>query len=148
MKPMFWTGEPQDAHVDPSSYFDLSEQLSFGQSHNNKAPDESSWSGYNGCGTNMVAYLVSRKAIGTQCGTKRATMVTRARGRFINRPTKTGRRVYDKFFIYVPTELARDSSFPVKPGQEVDVQIDSSKGVIVVQPIEAKMKGRQPSRKD
>ena len=75
-------------------------------------------------------------------------MVTRARGRFINRPTKTGRGVYDKFFIYVPTELARDSSFPVKPGQEVEVQIDSLKGVIVVQPVEAKTRGKQPSKKE
>jgi hypothetical protein len=75
-------------------------------------------------------------------------MVTRARGRFINRPTKTGRGVYDKFFVYVPTELARDSSFPFKPGQEVEVQIDSLKGIIVVQPIEAKPRGRQPSKKE
>jgi hypothetical protein len=75
-------------------------------------------------------------------------MVTRARGRFINRPTKTGRGTYDKFFVYIPTELARDSSFPLMPGQEVDVQIDSSRGVIVVTPAEAKTKGRQPSRKE
>ncbi len=74
-------------------------------------------------------------------------MVTRARGRFINRPTKTGRGVYDKFFIYVPTELARDSSFPVKPGKEVDVQIDSAKGILVIQPMEPRKIGRTPSKK-
>ena len=79
---------------------------------------------------------------------KRATMVTRARGRFINRPTKTGRGVYDKFFVYIPTELARDSSYPFKPGQEVEVQIDSLKGILVVEPIEAKPKGRVSSRKE
>ncbi len=62
-------------------------------------------------------------------------MVTKARGRFINRPTRTGRGTYDKFFIYVPTELARDSNFPVRPGQEVEVRIDQEKGVLVVQPI-------------
>jgi hypothetical protein len=75
-------------------------------------------------------------------------MVTRARGRFINRPTKTGRGLYDKFFIYIPTELARDSSFPVKPGQEVEVQIDSLKGILVVQPIETKTKGKPSSRRE
>ncbi len=75
-------------------------------------------------------------------------MVTRARGRFINRPTKTGGGVYDKFFIYIPTELARDSSFPVKPGQEVEVQIDSLKGILVVQPIETEAKARRPSKKE
>jgi len=79
---------------------------------------------------------------------KRATMVTRARGRFINRPTKTGRGVYDKFFVYIPTELARDSSFPFKPGQEVEAQIDSLKGILVVEPIEAKPRGRHPSKKE
>ncbi len=75
-------------------------------------------------------------------------MVTRARGRFINRPTKTGRGVYDKFFIYVPTELARDSSFPMKPGQEVEVLIDSLKGVLVVEPVETRARGRQLSKRE
>jgi len=79
---------------------------------------------------------------------KRATMVTRARGRFINRPTKTGRGVYDKFFVYIPTELARDSSFPFKPGQEVEVQVDSLKGIILVEPTEAKPKARHPVKKE
>ncbi len=65
-------------------------------------------------------------------------MVTKARGRFINRPTKTGRGLYDKFFVYVPTELARDSSFPFKAGEEVDVWIDFEKGGLVVQPVEKK----------
>ncbi len=72
----------------------------------------------------------------------------RARGRFINRPTKTGRGVYDKFFVYVPTELARDSSFPFKPGQEVEVQIESLKGILLVEPTEAKSRGRPPSKKE
>lgn len=71
-----------------------------------------------------------------------ATMVTRARGRFINRPTKTGRGIYDKFFIYIPTELARDSSFPLKPGQEVDVQIDQEKRVLVAHPVDASKRGK------
>ncbi len=73
-------------------------------------------------------------------------MVTRAKGRFINRPTKTGRGVYDKFFIYVPTELARDSSFPIAEGQEVEVRIDQKSGVLVVQPIGSR-KGGKPTSK-
>ncbi len=87
-------------------------------------------------------------AIDTKCGTKKGHHGYKARGRFINRPTKTGRGVYDKFFIYIPTELARDSSFPVKPGQEVDVQIDSTKGGLVVQPVETKTRGRQSAKKE
>jgi hypothetical protein len=73
-------------------------------------------------------------------------MVTTARGRFINRPTKTGRGVYDKFFLYVPTELARDSSFPFKPGEEVDVQIDAGKATLTVHSIASKKAERGASK--
>jgi hypothetical protein len=75
-------------------------------------------------------------------------MVTRARGRFINRPTKTGRGVYDKFFVYIPTELARDSSFPFKAGEEVDVQIDPVKRGLTVHTTDAKKTERALSKKN
>jgi len=52
-------------------------------------------------------------------------MASRGRGRLINRPSKTGSKEYDKFFIYLPTELVRDSSFPFKPGDYVEVEIDA-----------------------
>jgi hypothetical protein len=58
----------------------------------------------------------------TDRGTK---LVSKGRGKFINRPTQTGKRTYDKFFIYVPTEVARDSTFPLKDGDEVEVEIDA-----------------------
>jgi hypothetical protein len=51
-------------------------------------------------------------------------VVSKATGKFINRPTKTGDRVYDKFFIYIPTGLARDSAFPFKPGDQVVLELD------------------------
>jgi len=70
-------------------------------------------------------------------------MVTRAKGRFINRPPKTGRGTYDKFFIYVPTELARDSNFPFRQGQEVEVRIDQENRVLVVQPVESRRAEKQ-----
>ncbi|MDG6986112.1 MAG: hypothetical protein JRM73_05125 [Nitrososphaerota archaeon] len=38
------------------------------------------------------------------------------KGRFFNGPTRTGGKKYDKFFIYVPTDLAKDSLFPFKDG--------------------------------
>ncbi len=75
-------------------------------------------------------------------------MVTRARGRFINRPTKTGHGVYDKFFVYVPTELARDSSFPFEAGEEVDVQIDLVRGGLTIHPTELRRTERAPSKKN
>ncbi len=65
-------------------------------------------------------------------------MVTKALGRFINRPTRTGRGLYDKFFVYVPTEVARDSSFPFQPGEEVHVEIDSEKRGLLILSIEKK----------
>jgi hypothetical protein len=52
-------------------------------------------------------------------------LVSKGRGKFTNRPTKTGRRTYDKFFIYVPTEVARDSTFPFKDGDVIEVEIDA-----------------------
>ena len=52
-----------------------------------------------------------------------ATKVIKGKGRFINRPTKTGKKFYDRFFIYVPTEVARDGLFPFKVREEVIVEI-------------------------
>lgn len=54
-------------------------------------------------------------------------MASKGRGRLINRPTKTGEKEYDKFFIYLPTELVRDSAFPFKPGDYLLVEIDQKK---------------------
>lgn len=46
------------------------------------------------------------------------------KGRVINRPTKTGKNTYDKYFVYIPTEVARDGLFPFKAGDEVVVRIE------------------------
>ena len=58
---------------------------------------------------------------------KGAKLVLKGEGRLINRPTKTGKRVYDKFFIYVPTELARDSAFPFKSGDVLKLEVDPNR---------------------
>lgn len=52
------------------------------------------------------------------------------KGRFINRPSKTSKGVYDRFFIYIPTYVARDESFPFKEGDEVLVRIKKNKLII------------------
>lgn len=44
-------------------------------------------------------------------------------GTFINRRTKTGKKTYDRFFIYVPTEVARDGTFPFVEGEKVEIEI-------------------------
>jgi len=46
------------------------------------------------------------------------------KGTFINRRTKTGKKSYDRFFIYVPTEVARDCTFPFKEGDKVEIEIN------------------------
>jgi len=55
---------------------------------------------------------------------KRDTTLLQGKGRFINRPTKTGKHTYDKFFVYIPTEIARDGLFPFEEGEEVLVKVD------------------------
>ncbi|MDG6926800.1 MAG: hypothetical protein JRN09_09650 [Nitrososphaerota archaeon] len=59
-------------------------------------------------------------------------MANKGSGRFVNRPTRTGSKKYDKFFIYVPTEVAKDSQFPFKPGQAVEVTIDLPRKRVIV----------------
>ncbi|MGP8125338.1 MAG: hypothetical protein ACLQEQ_05630 [Nitrososphaerales archaeon] len=61
-------------------------------------------------------------------------MATKGLGRFVNRPTTTGGRKYDKFFVYVPTEVAKDSQFPFEAGNVVEVRIDAKRKRIVVGP--------------
>lgn len=61
-------------------------------------------------------------------------LATKGLGRFVNRPTTTGGRKYDKFFVYVPTEVAKDSQFPFEAGNVVEVRIDAKRKRIVVGP--------------
>lgn len=55
------------------------------------------------------------------------------KGAFINRPTKTGGKLYDKFFIYVPTDVARDSSFPFNVKDELTISIDKKNNRLMVE---------------
>lgn len=59
-------------------------------------------------------------------------MVLKGKGRFFNRLTKTGKKIYDKYFIYVPTEIARDSMFPFKDGDETKIQIDAKRNRVLI----------------
>lgn len=47
----------------------------------------------------------------------------KGKGRFFNRPTISKGKKYDKFFIYVPTEVARDTNFPLNDGDRITVEI-------------------------
>lgn len=70
---------------------------------------------------------MSTKAVSTN---RNSAMVLQGKGKFMNRPTRTGGRTYDKFFIYVPTELARDSSFPFKSGDTIEMHVQDQSLVI------------------
>ena len=52
-------------------------------------------------------------------------MAEKARGRFVNRPTQTGGKRYDKFFVYIPTEVAKDTQFPFKPGDRLTISLNA-----------------------
>jgi len=55
--------------------------------------------------------------------TNKATKMRKGIGTFINRRTKTGKKTYDRFFFYVPTEVARDGTFPFTEGDKVEIEI-------------------------
>ena len=44
-------------------------------------------------------------------------------GRVVNRPTITGGKRYDKIFVYIPSQVAKDTAFPFKIGAKVEVEI-------------------------
>ncbi|MDR2719772.1 MAG: hypothetical protein LBC03_03080 [Nitrososphaerota archaeon] len=56
-----------------------------------------------------------------------------AHGKLINRPTQTGGKMYDKFFIYVPIEVARDSAFPFKANEKVKVKINIKNNQLIIE---------------
>jgi hypothetical protein len=55
-----------------------------------------------------------------------------AYGKLINRPTQTGGKTYDKYFIYVLIEVARDNAFPFKPNEKVKVKIDTTNNQVII----------------
>lgn len=59
--------------------------------------------------------------------------VIEGKGKFLNRKTKTASRDYDKFFIYVPAEVARDGTFPFKPQDALVIRIDKEKKRLLIE---------------
>jgi hypothetical protein len=47
----------------------------------------------------------------------------------------TGGKTYDKFFIYVPTEVARDRLFPFKTNERIKVKIDIETKKLIVEKV-------------
>ncbi len=55
------------------------------------------------------------------------------KGKFLNRKTRTASKDYDKFFVYIPAEVARDGTFPFKPQDAVIVKIDVVKKRVIIE---------------
>jgi hypothetical protein len=60
----------------------------------------------------------------------KVTKMQKATGKFVNHPTKTGKQLYDKFYFYVPTQVAKDGTFPFKVDDRVEVEIKGKTVVI------------------
>ena len=47
-----------------------------------------------------------------------------AKSKLINRPITSKGKHYDAVFVYIPTDVAKDSAFPFKYDDEVVIRID------------------------
>ncbi|MHB8566046.1 MAG: hypothetical protein ACYC7D_15275 [Nitrososphaerales archaeon] len=63
-------------------------------------------------------------------------VVLEGNGKFVNRRTKTYSKDYDRFFLYVPVEIARDSGFPFKPDEVVKIKIDRKMKRLLVEKLD------------
>jgi hypothetical protein len=55
--------------------------------------------------------------------------------KIVNRPTVTAGKRYDKFYIYVPTEVARDSAFPFKENDKVKIRISVETKSLIIEKV-------------
>lgn len=61
---------------------------------------------------------------------KPVKMVLRGKGRVMNRPSKVGGKSYDRYMIYIPTTVARDSAFPFTAGEEISIRIEEGRLIV------------------
>jgi len=52
-----------------------------------------------------------------------------------NRPSMSKGKLYDKYFVYIPSEVARDSAFPFKHEDEVTVKIDAKNNRLIIEKV-------------
>ena len=63
-------------------------------------------------------------------------MVLEGETRFLRYEMRVKGRTYEKFLINFPTEVARDSQFPFKPGDRIKVRVDPDRKIVVMEKIE------------
>jgi len=51
-------------------------------------------------------------------------MARKGKGKFFNKPISSKGKKYDRFFISVPTEVVRDTNFPLRDGDIIEVEIE------------------------
>jgi len=58
-------------------------------------------------------------------------MVLSGTTRLLRSTSKREGKEYERFLIHIPSKIAKDSQFPFKPGQELNITIDP-KGKIIL----------------
>jgi len=56
-----------------------------------------------------------------------------AESKLVNRPTITGRKTYPKYFIYIPSEIAKDSAFPFQADEKLKIKIDVENKRLIIE---------------
>ncbi len=59
--------------------------------------------------------------------------LTKFRNKFTNRPTWRGKKLCGKFFVYVPTDVARSGTFPSKVNERVKVRINAENRKVTIE---------------
>jgi hypothetical protein len=59
-----------------------------------------------------------------------------AESKLVNRPTKTGKKQYPKFFVYLPSIIVNDSAFPFKEDDKLKVKIDVENKRLIIEKAE------------
>jgi hypothetical protein len=59
--------------------------------------------------------------------------------KLVNRPTLTGGKSYDKFYVYIPKQVSNDSCFPFKANQKVKVRIEVENKRLVIENAEKQL---------
>jgi len=57
----------------------------------------------------------------------------KSESKLVNRPTQTGGKMYDKFYVYIPREVSNDPAFPFKLGQKLKARSDTENKRLVIE---------------
>ncbi len=81
----------------------------------------------------MFCNLHAKKLINLCCVTKLENKMLEAESKIVNRPSTTAGKQYDKLFIYIPTDLAKDSAFPFVANEKIKISIDKTNNRLLIE---------------